>query len=197
MRLMTETATALRTADGGDDRLSRWPLYSGLAVVAIWCFVFYWPVAQIAFSIIFIFWAVPFALVILCLLGVAMWCGLAGLLQQRWRRSISMLAFPVMLIAAIPASFATDYFTSWLTFVANRSRYTADTQEAAKAGKHLLFFDWGGNVMIGVNRAVVWDAEDQVALPKAQQTPPWGEEFSVASYRVIQRLETHFYLIEW
>ena len=81
-----------------------------------------------------------------------------------------MLTFPARLIAAIPASFATDYSTNWLAFIANKSRYTADVEEAAKAGKHVLFFDWGGNVMIGVNRAVVWDAEDQVALPKAQRT---------------------------
>jgi hypothetical protein len=195
LRLMTQEATTPRTVLG-NDRFARWPIYSGLAVVAICCFVFYWPVTQIAFSIIFIFWAAPFALAILGLLAIALWCGLADLFHGRWRRSISMLAFPAMLIAAIPASIATDYGTSWLTFVVNKSRYVADVRKASEAGKHFLLWDWGGNVMIGSNRFLVWDAEDEVALPNAQQTQSWTAQFPVTEYRVVRKLEPHFYLID-
>jgi hypothetical protein len=62
-----------------------------------------------------------------------------------------------------------------LTFVVNKSRYEADLWKATEAGKHFLLGDWGGNVMIGFNRFLVWDARDEVALPKAQQTESWRE----------------------
>jgi hypothetical protein len=106
-----------------------------------------------------------------------------------------MFAFPVMLIAAPPAAFATDYSTNWLTFAVHKSRYVTDAQEAAKAGKDFRLWDWGGNVMIGVNRFLLWDAQDEVAPVKGQWTQP-RRDLPVTEYRVIQKLGPHFYLIE-
>jgi len=193
---MTESATNLSTAPPGGDRFARWPFYWGLAVVATCCFIFYWPVTQIAFSIMFILWAPPFALAVLCLLAIAMWCGLAALVRRRWRRAISMFVFPAMLIAALPASFAADYGTNWLIFVVHKSRYVAEAEDAAKAGKDFLLWDWGGNVMIGVNRFVVWDGQAEAAPGSAQLTQSLRARFPETEYRVVQKLARHFYLIE-
>jgi hypothetical protein len=71
---MTEAATSFDTATNGD-RFSKWPLYSGLVILAISCFLFYWPVTQIAFSIIIFLWAPPFTLVVLCLLVITVCVG--------------------------------------------------------------------------------------------------------------------------
>jgi hypothetical protein len=83
---------------------------------------------------------VPLALVIFGLLAIVLWCGFADLFDRRWRRSISMLAFPGILIA-IPAAIATDYTTSWLTFIVTKSRYVADVGKATEAGRHFLLRD--------------------------------------------------------
>jgi predicted Rdx family selenoprotein len=107
-----------------------------------------------------------------------------------------MLVVPVVLAAALPASFATDYVANWLTFTLNRSRYEAEARNADKAGERYWFWDWGGNVMIGFNRTVVWDARDDATFPTAQQMEPWGVDFPFPSYRVVQKLGPHFYLLE-
>jgi hypothetical protein len=109
-----------------------------------------------------------------------------------------MFVFPVMLPVAIPAAFATDHATNWLTFAVSKNRYVADIQQVTKSSKHLLLWDWGGNVMIGFNRFIVWDPEDQLPLPKGQQTDSWKmqAQFPAAEYRVVQKLGAHFYLVE-
>ena len=193
---MTEAATAQHETPLRDDRFARWPLYLGLAVLAFWCSLFYWPVTQFAFTFLWAIWAPPFAFVIFCLLGIVIWCGFAALLRRRWRRLASMLVFPVLLIAALPAGFATDYVTSWLTFAANKSRYLAEAQKAAKAGERYWFWDLGGYVVIGFNRTVVWDARDDATFPTAQQMESWDVQFPLTWYRVVQKLGPHFYLLE-
>jgi hypothetical protein len=39
--------------------------------------------------------------------------------------------------------------------------------------------------MIGFNRFLVWDAQDEVALPRAQQTRSWRAQFPVTDYVVV------------
>ena len=193
---MAEAAATQPETPSRNDRFVRWPLYWGLAVLAIWCSLFYWPVTQIAFSIVWVFWVPPFAFLVFCLLGSIILCAVSALLRRRWRRLASMLVVPVLLIAALPAAFATDYVANWLTFTVNKGRYEAEAREAAKAGKRYWFWDWGGNVMIGFNRTLVWDARDDATFPTAQRMESRGVAFPLMPYRVVQKLGPHFYLLE-
>jgi hypothetical protein len=176
------------------DRFVKWPLFTGLAIIAFWCVMTYWPIAQIAFSIIAILWFVPFGLIVIILLAVTMCFGFGALFHGRWRRLISMTAFPVALVAAVPVSILTDQIANKLTLELLRSSYMARINLAKEKGEHIVSFDWGGNVMIGVNRFLVWDDQDQIDLPGAQQTTEWKAAFR--GNRLVQSFGDHFYLIE-
>jgi hypothetical protein len=175
---------------------AKWPLFSGLVLGAAFCCTWYWPVTQIAYSILFAVWAVPYALVVLCILMASTWCGLVALLRRRWRRAASMALFPVIMLASLPAACVTDETTSWLHFVADEGRYLEEVQQAAQTGQFKLW-DWGGNVMVGFNRALVWSAGDEVALPPEQQPHSWKSDFPISTYRVRQAFGEHFYIVEY
>jgi hypothetical protein len=179
------------------DGFAKWPLCWGLAVLVFICWVTSWPVAQFAFTIIAVLWLLPFALLLLALLVAVIWCAGRSLFQRRWRHALSMAAFPLMLLAALPAGGYANAAVDWLTFRAHEAEYLAKINDAIRNGQHIVFFDWGGGPMIGQNRFVVWDERDELVLSKARQTEAWKQEVGIdkGNYAVLQSFGSHFYLI--
>ena len=185
-------------SETGIDRFAQWPMYSGLAIVVFCCLIFYWPITQLAFSVIAILWLPPLGVAVVALLVAATWCGVLALLRGQWRRMISMMLLPILLFGALPAGLITDATANKLTLLANRADYMQRINYAKQNGERLVLFDWGGNVMIGFNRFLVWDEEDQIDLPISKQTPEWksNADKRIGRYRIHQILGDHFYLIE-
>ena len=179
------------------DRFVAWPLYCGLGILAFSCLMLVWPVAQISFSILFLVWAVPFAVVVLVVLIAVIFQGGAALVRRQWQRLASIAVFPGILLATIPAVRAADYVANWLMFLSEKGKYLAEIDEAARHGRRVVIFDWGGNAMIGANRFVVWIAEEETDRARSHQLKAWRQEAGdVGDYRLVQSLGPHFILVE-
>jgi hypothetical protein len=181
-----------------NDQFTLWPCCSGIGIFAFLAVVTYWPIAQIAFSVVFVLWGIPFGIFVLGALGITVWRGVTALLTSRWRRALSMLALPVTLALTFPAISRMIPLENKLTFRLHEKRYAAAAAKAEREGKRVAWVaDWGGGVMIGFNRFVLWDEKDDVALPSAQRSAEWKQELPDGDrLRVQQYFGNHFYLID-
>ena len=173
------------------DQFTPWPLWVGLAVLVIPLILTICP--------LLLFPALP---LVLCapVLGVGgAWGAGMALGRGQWRRAISMIALPLAIIAAVPVLDAGDKVANQVRFLAHKSRYEAVVAQATAEGKHFKWLDdW--SLFFNANRFVVWDEQDQIALPSSEQTETWRREMSPggesSSYHVHQNFDSHFYLID-
>ena len=161
------------------DRFVRWPLYLGLAVLAIVCMTGLLPTLL----------AVPFILglcipaIIAGLIGMivaTLWCAPAALFRRRWRQAVSMLALPLMVLLIVPATEVTRSVRDETRFYLNKGRYEADAAKTRAEGKHIAWVDdW--SIFFNANDFVVWDEQDQPAKD--------------SGFRLKRRFGGHFYLV--
>jgi hypothetical protein len=152
---------------------------------------------------IFILWAIPFAMVALALLVGAACTGVTAALRCHWRRAASTVALPVLLILSLPLVIASQWGANELHFWLFSSHYVASVPEDAcdDVGRFVLF-DWGGNVMVGFDRFLVYDCTDEIARPATARSAAWnrrlrnqiGEEGS--AFTLVQSVARHFYVVD-
>ena len=145
-----------------DDHFTLWPLLIALGPPLLWGLV--WTIVPLAFLGLAL--AIP-------VLGVV---GLIGatvtahhLLQRRWRRAVSTLIMPVY-VALVPLapSIAIGPFVRlgvWAHFLAGYRQYEGEL--AKLPSPRFQVFDWGG--FAGTNLWLVYDEQDDIALPPAQR----------------------------
>jgi hypothetical protein len=160
--------TPPRPGEAGDHFLL-WPLFVALGPPLLWGLV--WAIVPLAFLGLAL--AVPF-------LGIATLATviLTGhhLQQRQWRRAVSMLVVPVYAaLVALAPGIAVGPFVRlgvWAHFLADHSRYEAEL--AKIPSPRFRVFDWGG--FAGTNLWLVYDEDDDIALPPARRHHPTDYE---------------------
>jgi hypothetical protein len=173
------------------NRFTSWPLWVSLAVVVVSLVSAAWPLLLLP--------ALPF---VLCALGLGVWAAWGGgmaLCRGQWRRAISMIALPLAIIAAVLVMDAGEKIGNHVRFLADKSRYETVVAEARAEGKRSKWVDdW--SLFFNTNQFVVWDEQDQIVLPRSEQTEAWRREMfpggGSSGYRVHQSFGRHFYLID-
>src|ERR1700744_189002 len=110
------------------DRLAVWPLATGMLVLAWVFFVMSWPVAAYAFSLLCLFWAIPFGIFVSIVLICALWSLATSVRHKRWRRALSVLAFPVCLALCLPTAAWADRISNEIHFALKKNEYLKDAQ---------------------------------------------------------------------
>jgi hypothetical protein len=156
------------------DQFARWPLYSGIAIFAIVTLAMLWlPLFILLLPIILS--AVPVLLI------VAIWCGSVALFRGEWRRALSMMAIPLMVVLAVASMGTAISARDELRFLIHRSGYEAIVAEAKVKGKHFAVIDdW--SLFVTANGFVVWDERDK-------------PEEVISGFRPYHSFGDHFYLV--
>jgi len=185
------------------DRVLRWPFYSGVIFVVFVSFVFSWPVAALAFSILFLAWAPLFVGAVTLLLGIAIWTAFRAARKRHWRSALSTLALPALLAASWPISNLTEPLVNEAHFLLFKAEYISSIARQNKTeGGQLMIFDWGGNAMVGFNRMLVFDESDEIILPPAQRSEAFTRKlqehgFTGADrFRPVQTVAPHFNVVD-
>jgi hypothetical protein len=140
------------------DRVLHWPFYTGIAIVVFMSFVLSWPIAATAFSLFAWVWAPSFAFWVVIVLGFAVWAFIRSARRRHWHSALSTLALPALIVASLPIANLTDGLVNQMHYLIFRSEYLSSIDEESKTAEgRLRIFDWGGNVMIGFNRFLVFD----------------------------------------
>jgi hypothetical protein len=161
------------------DHFARWPLYSGVAVLVVVSTAYLLPT----------FLAIPILLV-LCLPAIiaellgtivaVLWCAPAALFRRHWRRAVSMLALPVMILLTVPSAEVTRSIREEVRFSLNKGRYEVEVARAKAEGKHIAWVDdW--SIFFNANDFVVWDE--------------WDDPEIASGFKLKQRFGRHFYLV--
>ena len=93
-----------------------------------------------------------------------------------WRAALAHLVLPVVVLAAASQPFATMRWLNSLGdrihFEIMRPTYLAEVEAMRDTGEpKLALFNWGG--MVWASYGVVYDASDEIALPRGQQSAAW------------------------
>jgi hypothetical protein len=157
---------------------AKWPLYSGIAIVAIasalWALPsFFAPIGFVGIACLL--------LVIIVLLGAVIWGAALALFRRQWRLALSMAAFPLTVSLIFPATDAARAASNELRFLIHKSRYDAEVTKAKEEGKYYVTVDdW--SIFFNAHSFVVWDAWD-----KPEEVVPGFKEY--------QNFGGHFYLV--
>jgi hypothetical protein len=134
------------------DQFSRWPLYSGLAVLATGSITMLLPIFAVLLFILPVY-AVG-------LLVAAIWCGSVALFRGQWRRALSTLAIPLMVLLTVPSMEMVGSARDDLRFLIHKNRYEAAVAKAKSEGKHSATVDdW--SLFVTDNTFIVWDEQDR------------------------------------
>jgi hypothetical protein len=104
----------------------------------------------------------------------------------------------------LPASFVSSNVANEAHFQIFKHSYLAsiskiDTLENGR----LIFFDWGGDSMIGFDRFLVFDESDEIILPASQRSGLFETKLTDhgfngdAQFQLIQTVARHFYVIDY
>jgi hypothetical protein len=185
------------------DRILLWPFYWGLLILFIINIALIWPFAEFAFSIAYVAWAPPFAILIIVLLFLALWTAFRAALRGHWRSAISASVLPALMALAVPTSFATSWAADQIHYRLFEREYLASIAFAdnMKNGR-LVFFDWGGGPMIGFSRFLVFDESDEIILPAQKRSKSFETKLTDhgftghEEFRIIQTVAPHFYVVD-
>jgi hypothetical protein len=185
------------------DRVLRWPFYAGIVIVVFMSFVLSWPVAATAFSLFAWVWAPSFAFWVVIVLGFAVWAFVRSVRGRHWRSALSTLALPALIVASLPIANLTDVLVNQMHYLIFRSEYLSSIEKESKTAEgRLRIFDWGGNVMIGFNRFLVFDESDEIMLPPAQRSDTFKKKLRAHGFmdeerfRQVQSVDSHFYVVD-
>ena len=198
----TDSVTTSEKPSTIEDRFIYWPSYAGAAMMLFAAFVFSWPVAAIAFSMLSLIWAPFLALIIIILSVVALWTIVRSAVNRQWRRAISACAFPLLLLAALPFALHAAPVVDRVHFLLYESKYQDKIARLGQKGARLAFFDWGGNAMVGLNRFVVYDESDEIMLPSSEQSAAFVQRLENHGFgrpdrfTNVIRLAPHFYVVD-
>jgi hypothetical protein len=155
------------------DRLVRWPLYSGIAILAITGIIWGMPIF-IGFALIPLIFLILG--VVMGLLGAVIWCGSIALFRRQWRRALSVVAFPLMVALTIPSADMARSARDELRFLIHKSGYEAQVAAAkAKGQHHVSVDDW--SIFFNANSFVVWDEYDEPDEPGFKSYQSFGGHF--------------------
>jgi hypothetical protein len=182
------------------DKVVRWPFFAGVGVVFFACFVMSWPVAAVAFSMLFLLWAPLFAIVVTGLLAASIWTMVRSAIKRHWMSVLSAAAFPVLALLALPASRFSGPLVDQAHFLLYEQRYLAEVAQRAPArGNDFVVFDWGGNPMVGFNRFLAFDKNGELSLAEKDRSASFQKilaERGLDQIRNVQRLSPHFYVFD-
>src|SRR4051812_48150239 len=120
---------------------------------------------------VFLIWAPLFAVVVILLFAIAVWSATRAMRRRHWRSALSTLALPALFAASLPISNMTDPLVNEVHYLLFKAEYLSSIARQNKTeGGQLMIFDWGGNVMVGFNRLLVFDQSDEIILPPAQRS---------------------------
>jgi hypothetical protein len=161
------------------DRFVRWPLYSGAVILAILSVSLLLP-APLAIVVLLGLWLPVAGLGLLGAVVAILWCAPAALFKGQWRRALSMLALPLMVLLTVPSTEAARWVRDEARFYIHKGTYEAKVAEAKIAGKHIAWVDdW--SIFFNANDFVVWDE--------------WDDPEIASGFTVKQRFGAHFYLV--
>src|SRR5436309_5092198 len=144
------------------DRFLRWPFVAGVILAAFVSFVLSWPVAEVAFSILFVIWGPIFAAWVIIILVYALWVAIRAMVRRHWRSVLSTLALPVWLAIALPIAHATERLVNRTHYLIYESDYLREIARLKTIEKgQTAVFDWGGGPMNGFNRFLIFDESDE------------------------------------
>jgi len=160
------------------DRFALWPLVPGVAL----CLAFCWMarlevigsegVGMGALMMLIAAFALP---VILSWLAVSIWQAVKAIRQKRWRRTISMLSCPAMILAALPIAAVYNLAADYVEV--RRALPTLDSQisEARQNGQHKasILLD----LLNESQRELVWDDRYLAGRDPADQPAGWQSDY--------------------
>ena len=162
------------------DRFVRWPLYSGVALMAIVCTTWVLP-SLLALPLLFVLCLPAVFIALVGSLVVILWGAALAVFRYRWRQALSMLALPVMLLLTVPVTDAARWVRDETRFYLHKGRYEAEVAKAKTEGKqYVVVDDW--SVFVTANSFVVWDVWDK-------------PEEVMMGFRPYQSFGEHFYLV--
>ncbi|WP_412774410.1 hypothetical protein [Nitrobacter sp.] len=192
----TDSAKASEKPLAFEDRFIYWPTYAGAAVMLFAAFVLSWPVAAIAFSMLFLMWAPFLAFIIIISSVVVLWTIIRSAIRRQWRMAISACAFPLLLLAALPFARHAATVVDRVHFLLYENEYRDHIAHLDQKDARLAFFDWGGNAMVGLNRFVVYDESDEIMLPASKRSAQFSKRIGSDRFRNVVRLAPHFYVVD-
>jgi hypothetical protein len=161
------------------DRFARWPLYSGIAVLAIVCATWLSP-ASLGVPFLFVLAVPAFTAGVFGAFIAILWCIPAALLKRHWRRALSILALPLMVLLTVPSTEVARWVRDETRFYIHKSAYDAKVTEAKTTGKHTAWVDdW--SIFFNANDFVVWDEFDDPEI--------------ASGFKLKRRFGGHFYLV--
>jgi len=185
------------------DRFLRWPFVAGAILAASVSFVLSWPVAEVAFSILFVVWGPVFAAWVIILLVYTFLVAVRAMLRRHWRSVLSTLALPAWLAVSLPIAHITERLVNRAHYLIYESDYLREIARLKTIEKgQTAVFDWGGGPMNGFNRFLIFDESDEIVLPPEQRSNAFRQKMSdhgfsgSERFRYIQRVAPHFNVVD-
>jgi hypothetical protein len=143
-----------------------------------------------------------------------------NVVRRRWRRTVSVIVAPIAVASFFALLIHFHVTPDLIRFELWRSGYLSQAAEPSGTGDspHLKVWGWGGTGGAGVGnieKLLVYDDSDQIALPPSAWSPEWREKANLAAagnsfaaaldpeiigghyedHIAVRRLDGHFYLV--
>jgi hypothetical protein len=113
--------------------------------------------------------------------AVILWCIPVALIRRRWRRALSLLALPLLVLLTAPSADLAQRSRDDIWFYLHKKHYEAEAAQAKAEGKHsAVLDDW--SIFVSANSFVVWDERDR-------------PEEVMMGFKPYHHFADHFYLV--
>ena len=184
------------------DRIARWPAAIAFGVPAAIILCRASPIGPV-----FLYVTIGIPALLLILAGAAVLATIVAAISARmgrWRRVVSCLVLPVVVLANVPGPFALVRYCNgignMIHFEVMRDHYLSKIKSLPDTGEpKLVVINWGG--MIWASNGVVYDESDEVVLPPSRRSLGWTTragttELSCEGYSITP-MGSHFYLADF
>ncbi|TBA84246.1 hypothetical protein ELH53_04020 [Rhizobium ruizarguesonis] len=157
-------------------------------------------------------WTISLIIWVLTLIAVAgSLC--INLAQRRWRRLVSLLIAPLLLLVLLRILAAVGITSDSVRFALTKQMYLAEIERADRSGGEPRFktFAWDNTFLEKTYSTLVYDESDEIALPRGEQSTAWQQRVQTPcsekkecvdldpgpdEYVSVRKIGEHFYILD-
>ncbi|MGO7321875.1 hypothetical protein ACC808_27780 [Rhizobium ruizarguesonis] len=157
-------------------------------------------------------WTISLIIWVLTLIAVAgSLC--INLAQRRWRRLVSLLIAPLLLLVLLRILAAVGITSDSVRFALTKQTYLAEIERADRSGGEPRFktFAWDNTFLEKTYSTLVYDESDEIALPRGEQSTAWQQRVQTPcsekkecvdldpgpdEYVSVRKIGEHFYILD-
>jgi hypothetical protein len=157
-------------------------------------------------------WTISLIIWVLTLIAVAgSLC--INLARRRWRRLVSLLIAPLLLLVLLRILAAVGITSDSVRFALTKQTYLAEIERADRSGGEPRFktFAWDNTFLEKTYSTLVYDESDEIALPRGEQSTAWQQRVQTPcsekkecvdldpgpdEYVSVRKIGEHFYILD-